>query len=155
MFADRYDIHYRRGPWRGPRGHRHHRHGRRHGRGGLMRLLATALLARAVVRQAQRWHDHAHGDDQWREHRRHGPYGGRRGGPWSRGGWGRHERDAWRGAAQSLRGEIGPLLWLLGDALRHGKLDARRTEEIRGVVADARRRITAILSNSDSGGTMV
>ena len=132
-----------RGPW-----------GRRR-RGGILPYLAAAFLVRAALRRGR--HGWGPGRAPWAWDQGHGPHGPGEPGhgrPWGRGGWRRgHEHGPGRGSAGGLRAEIGPLVGLLRDAFRRGGLDDRQVDEIRAVLRDAHRRITAILGETRTSST--
>jgi hypothetical protein len=123
-------------------------------------MLAAAFIARAAMRRGA----HRFGRD-W-----YGPWGWgpspeaeewrrswkRHGGPWGYGG--RHGwRDYGHGSeeGQRIRSEIGELVSLLRDTVRRGGPSAAQVGQIREVITDARKRITAILAETDPHQTMV
>jgi len=141
--------------YRGHQGHGHGPWGRAHhsGRGQIVPYLAVAFLARAALRYAQ---DHAAEDHPGRGPRAWGDWpssegrGDRRDGPpWRRGEWGREwgrDRGPWQGpgreGARGLRHDIQTIVALVRAA------DARQIDEVRAVLADARKRIAAILAEA-------
>lgn len=129
----------------------HRRH--RGGPGRVLPLLAAVFIAKAALRRAQEEHGGHPGRGPWGGDDGSGSYGrwghgarGRHGG-WRHGHGHGHRRDG------GLRAEVGALVMLLRDAFRRGALDGRKVDEIRAVLADAQRRIAAILSESGSSGS--
>jgi len=153
-----------RGPWGG--------HGRDswggHGPGParLAPYLAAAFLARLALRHAfdgpgargprGPWDAPHRGPGGWDNQYQYRPDARGRGysPPWRRGGrgWrgGDHDRgpDQGRATIGALRSEVGALIGLVRGAWRQGAPDARQLDEIRAVLADARTRIAAIVTET-------
>lgn len=149
------------GPWHG---HRHGRHGG-WGRGWdhsqrvpFMPLLAAAFMAGAAMRRGgRRFGPRRGGPWGWGEEPSEG-YGRRRhehGGPWGRGWRERHEHGHGHEEGRSMRSEVGALIALLRDAARHGGPSAGQVSQIREVIGDARKRIAAILAETQSPPSML
>ncbi len=93
------------------------------------------------------WHEHeGRGEHRYEhEHEGRGEHG--HDAPWGRGRrHGRHDFGPGRAALFGLRSEVVPLALLLRDAFRGGHIDEHKVGEIRAVLAEAHRRIAAILA---------